>query len=54
MWLHSGEPEAGGTWRGSIQNVESGRIFCLADWGDVAEFIDARLSERTNPGPFDR
>ncbi len=50
MWLHGGEPEAGGTWRGSIHDVESGRIFYLADTRDVAEFIDARLSERTKSG----
>jgi len=50
MWQHGGEPEAGGSWRGSIQDVESGRIFYLADTRDVAEFIDARLSERTKTG----
>jgi hypothetical protein len=44
MWLTEGPPE-GRQWRGSIQEVASGRRLFVTGTRDIADFIDAHLAE---------
>ena len=44
MWLTEGPPESR-QWRGSIQEVASGRRLFVTGTRDIADFIDAHLAE---------
>jgi hypothetical protein len=47
MWRGRGEAADGGAWRGAIVEVQSGTRYYVAGTRDIADFIDARLAERT-------
>jgi hypothetical protein len=46
MWMQGGDHE-GGEWRGSIQEADSGRRFYVTGTRDLADFIAARMAEKT-------
>jgi uncharacterized protein (DUF2147 family) len=45
MWLQGESGSEDGSWRGSIQDVNSGKRFYVVGTHDVSDFIDARLNE---------
>jgi hypothetical protein len=45
MWLQGESDSEGGNWRGSIQEVDSGKRFYIVGKHDIVDFIDARLDE---------
>jgi hypothetical protein len=49
MWLDRSTPQRD-AWRGSIQDVVSGRKFYVTGPGEIADFIAVRLDE---DGPSD-
>jgi hypothetical protein len=52
MWVQGGGGDGaagGGEWRGSIQEVDSGRRFYVTGTRDLADFIAARMAEKTHP-----
>ncbi len=44
MWLERGTPQRD-AWRGSIQDLVSGRKFYLTRLGEIADFIAVGLDE---------
>ncbi len=49
LWVQGGDASGQGEWRGAIQDVTSGQRFYVAGTRDIADFIDARMSERGKP-----
>jgi uncharacterized protein (DUF2147 family) len=45
MWLQGESATDDGSWRGSVQDVNSGKRFYIAGTHDLTDFIDARLNE---------
>ncbi len=45
MWLQGESGSEDGSWRGSIQDVNSGKRFYVVGTHDVSDFIEARLTE---------
>ncbi|MGA8533405.1 MAG: hypothetical protein WB615_04800 [Candidatus Tumulicola sp.] len=52
MWVQGDEERADGDeWRGSVQEVDSGRRFYVTGMRDVADFIGARMAEKSQRRP---
>jgi hypothetical protein len=49
VWLQT--VRYAGEWRGAILDVASGQRFYAVGTRDIADFIDARVAERTKPVP---
>jgi hypothetical protein len=45
MWLQGESSSQNGSWRGSIQDVNSGKRFYIVGTHELSDFIDARLNE---------
>jgi hypothetical protein len=50
MWRREGEHVNERDWRGSIHEIESGLRFYVTDARDIADFIGARLAEKSARG----
>lgn len=48
MWVQAGEADER-EWRGSIQEIDSGLRLYVTGTRDVADFIAARIAEKTGP-----
>jgi hypothetical protein len=46
MWRQEGETSAGGEWRGSVLEIDSGVRFYVSGAHDIADFVAARLAEK--------
>jgi hypothetical protein len=51
MWLRDGEKPNEREWRGSIHEISSGLRFYVSGARDVADFIGARLAEKSTREP---